>query len=64
MKFDVAKSTCHVRSSIYRKSKPDVKYSKNHTLSFDIRVPIEDQKADDWEEYDPADEYPPYYKLA
>jgi len=44
-----------VRSAIRRKSKPDVKYWKNHTIDLTVRVPVEDRMATDWEEYDPRD---------
>lgn len=64
MKFQDAISWCHVRSSIYRKSNPETKYPKNHDIPFEERVSVEDQRADDWLEYDPADDYPPYYRLA
>ena len=47
---------CHVRSAVYRKSKPDIKYWKNHTERIVIRVPEQDQMAVDWEEYDPRDQ--------
>lgn len=55
MTYEVAKSVCHVRSAIFRKSK-GIRYWKNHHIPFDDRVPAEDQKADDWLEYDPRDE--------
>lgn len=64
MTFEDVKQWCHVRSSIYRESKPEIKYAKNHDVPFKERVPIEDQEADDWAEYDPADDYPPYYRMA
>ena len=64
MTFEDAKLFCHVRSAIYRKSKPSIKYNKNHDVPFEDRVPPEDQKASDWAEYDPSEEYPPYYGLA
>jgi len=64
MTFEEAILSCHVRSAIYRKSKPNIKYNKNHDVPFENRVPIEDQKANDWEEFDPADDYPAYYRLA
>lgn len=64
MTFDLAKRICHVRSAIYRESNPSVRYWKNHTIPLDVRVPSEDQMATDWKEYDPSDDYPPYYGLA
>ena len=57
MKYEDAKSKCHIRSSIYRKSDPKVKYVKNHTIPFDNRIPKSDQFADDWGEYDPNEDY-------
>ncbi len=54
--YNLLKITCHVRSSIYRKSKSNIKYPKNHSLSFDQRVPVIDQTAGDWEEYDPRED--------
>jgi len=50
-----AKERCHVRSAIRRKSKPEIKYWKNHTESLDSRIPDEDKFANDWEEYDPRE---------
>jgi len=32
------------------------RYYKNHSVSFDDRVPEEDKLFDDWEEYDPRDD--------
>ena len=55
MKYEEAKATCHVRSSIFRESTPGVKYPKNHPVPFDERVPLNDQLAIDWEEHDPRD---------
>ena len=56
MTFEDAVNKCHVRSAIYRLSNPNVKYPKNHTLPFLKRVPLKDQFADDWEEYDPQEQ--------
>ena len=56
MKLEKAIETCHVRSAVFRKSKPDKRYYKNHTVKIIDRVPTEDLLADDWEEYDPRDE--------
>ena len=55
MKYEDAKRCCAVRSAIRRKSKPTVRYWKNHTIPLDERVPAEDQLATDWEEYDPRE---------
>jgi len=32
------------------------RYPKNHTESFYERIPIEEQKFEDWEEYDPRED--------
>lgn len=53
--YELAKQSCHVRSAIYRRSKPEVRYWKNHTIPLDDRIPLEDQRADDWLEFDPRD---------
>ena len=52
MIFKEARMCCHVRNAIYRESNPTVKYSKNHEIPLGVRVPIADQQADDWLEYD------------
>ena len=31
-------------------------YGRNHNIPLHDRVPVEDQKHDDWEEYDPRDD--------
>jgi len=54
MDYETAKTVCHVRSAIYRKSKM-VRYWKNHTESLDERISGEDKLATDWEEYDPRE---------
>ena len=56
MKLEEAITRCHVRSAVRRKSKPDIKYWKNHTELIIDRVPEEDKLTDDWEEYDPRDD--------
>ena len=56
MDFKKAVTTCHVRSAIYRTIDPTKRYYKNHTIKLEDRVPIEDQKYNDWEEYDPRDD--------
>ena len=56
MKYENAKSMCHMRSAIFRTSKPEIRYWKNHTKSLDSRVPTADKRCDDWEEYDPRDD--------
>ena len=48
--------SCHVRSAVIRKSKPDVKYWYNHDVPIIERVPEEDKKATDWLEFDPRDD--------
>lgn len=55
MTYEEAKTLCHVRSAIYRTSKPTVKYWKNHSVSLDNRVSDEDKAATDWKEHDPRD---------
>ena len=55
MKYEEAKSRCHVRSAIRRKSNPVIKYWKNHTVPLDTQVSTDDKNAEDWEEYDPRD---------
>lgn len=50
-------SSCHVRSAVYRESRPDEKYFKNNPVDIIDRVPEEDKKADDWVEWDPRDHY-------
>ena len=54
MTFEEAKRTCHVRSAIYRKSKPGRRFWKNTSQPF-FGVPEEDKHATDWEEYDPRE---------
>ena len=56
MNYGQAKSSCHVRSAIRRKSKPNIKYWKNHTIPLDDRISDIDKLADDWEEYDPREQ--------
>lgn len=56
MEYEKAKISCHVRSAIFRQSKPDIKYWKNHTISLDNRVPDDEKIATDWCEYDPRDD--------
>jgi hypothetical protein len=54
MTFEEAKRTCHVRSAIYRRAKPEKRYWKNTSQPF-FEVPEEDKQATDWEEYDPRE---------
>ena len=56
MKYEEAKSICHVRPAIRRASNPDKKYWKNHTESLDSRISDKDKSASDWEEYDPREQ--------
>lgn len=56
MDFETAVGCCHVRSAIYRESKPSIKYWKNSLPPFDTMVSEEDKKANDWREFDPRDE--------
>lgn len=56
MDYESAKRGCHVRSGIYRKAKPCLIFWKNHTVPFDERVVLqEDRLATDWYEYDPRE---------
>jgi len=57
MKLQEAIGKCHVRSAIYRKSKPKIKYFKNNPIDIIDRVPEEDKMQMDWEEWDPRDYY-------
>jgi len=56
MKYEEAKSICHVRSAIFREADPDIRYWKNYRIPLDERVPDEDKPNNDWEEYDPRDD--------
>jgi hypothetical protein len=56
MKLKDAISKCHVRSAVYRKKNPKVRYWKNHSVPIVKRVPFLDRFARDWEEYDPRDD--------
>jgi len=56
MKLKEAIEKCHVRSAVYRESKPSARYYKNHPKPIIDRVPAEDQIANDWQEYDPRDD--------
>lgn len=58
MPLDDAIYICHVRAAVRRRSKPGVKYWKNHPLSIKERVPSDDALATDWEEYDPRGDEP------
>jgi hypothetical protein len=55
MNYERCKQYIHVRSAMYRTSKPEVRYWKNHTVPLDVRIPASDKLADDWEEFDPRD---------
>lgn len=56
MTLDDAISWCHVRSAVYRTSKPDTKYWKNHSVPLLDRIPDQDKHATDWEEHDPRED--------
>ena len=56
MNFNDACFCCHVRSAIYRKSKPGERYWKNHPIPLADRVSAVDQAATDWDEYDPRED--------
>lgn len=57
MTYEDAKTYIHVRSAMFRSSKPDVKFWKNSTKfnSIDAITSAEDKIATDWKEYDPRD---------
>lgn len=54
--FDQAVRTCMVRGYIARRESPELHYWKNHPVPLDKRVPLSDQRADDWDDYDPEGE--------
>jgi len=56
MDFVTAVNNCHVRASIFRTSNPKKQYVKNHFYTLFERVPVNDQRETDWEEYDPEAE--------
>lgn len=56
MDFETAVRICHVRSAIYRESKPSLKYWKGRQATLHEQVPVEYQSATDWTEYDPRDD--------
>ena len=60
MEFIKRCKCCHVSGYIYRKGNPSVKYAKNSQMPLSERVPKEEQAFDDWEEYDPDEEYGHY----
>ena len=57
MKLLKAIGWCHVRSGIYRKEKPDEIYWKNNPIDIIDRVPEDDKDKNDWEEFDPRNQY-------
>ena len=56
MNLQDAIDRCHVRSCVRRRSAPDIKYAKNHSIKIIDRVPTQDALATDWEEWDPRDD--------
>jgi len=54
--FENAIEWCAVREAIYRNSQPEKRYYKNHSVSLEKRVPLKDQKANDWRVHDPRDD--------
>lgn len=54
--FQDAVKMCAVREAIFRNNKPSLKYCKNHSLTLEDRVPLEDQLESDWRIYDPRDD--------
>ena len=60
MELQKAVNSCHVRSAIYRKAKPDIMYFNNDPIwphNVMDNISEEDKKAKDWEEWDPRDSY-------
>jgi len=55
MKYEEIKAICHVRSSIFRTAKPEVRYPRNHPIAFDERVSEADKLESDWAEHDPRE---------
>lgn len=64
MTFQDAVECCHVRSAIYRTSNPQLLFWKNHFTPLGERVPIEQQRQTDWQEYDPREGRSAYEALA
>jgi hypothetical protein len=63
MTFEEAVTRCHIRSAIYRETKPEIRYWKNHTVPLRDRIPPADQLAHDWNEHDPREgPFVPYEK--
>jgi hypothetical protein len=60
MNFKRAVQVCHVSGSIYREGNPKVKYNKNSFTPLEERVPESEKVFDDWEEYDPEEDYGHY----
>lgn len=56
MRLKKAIELCHVRSAVYRKGKPKVKYWKNNPIPIIKRVSFLDKFRRDWKEYDPRDD--------
>lgn len=54
--FASAASGCLVRGYIARRENPELHYWKNHPVPLAERVPVEDQRADDWDDFDPEGE--------
>lgn len=57
MTYEEAKKTIHVRSAMFRRSNPDVKYWKNSSkfAHIDAVTSAEDKAATDWMEHDPRE---------
>jgi hypothetical protein len=60
MKFEDIILKCHANSIIYRKGNPKIKYPKHDFIPLKERVPKEEQKYNDWSEYDPEQEFGHY----
>jgi len=57
MTYEDAKTCIHVRSAMFRSSKPDSKFWKNSSAFADIDsvTSDEDKAATDWREHDPRE---------
>ncbi len=55
--FKEAVKTCHISGYIFRLVKPNKVYGKNHPIPLEDRVPVSEQKHNDWCEYDPEEDY-------
>lgn len=56
MTFEEACRSCMVRGYVARESLPGIKVWKNHDVPMHVRVPIDLQDGDDWDDFDPEGE--------